>query len=262
MDFFKEVKDFFSERLRSPIITSIAFVFFLLNWPSLFNLLFGDTTVLERIEYFDANTTICSKYVFPVAFGFMLASIWPWIALAGSKVVSRGVARTKEFQIEEAHKVQLQRTKLRGKIQAEQDRIARDRENTIEEIARQRKQTVEEVGEENLQSVKEEFERQEVDEKEEWEDWKNAEIVSLLFLERFADGVELRSSFDIPENLMERLGHNDSARARVEIVDSIPALESYGVALRFRRYNTDFVRPTAKGYTLIDRFKSYLWLGA
>ncbi|MCL7409714.1 hypothetical protein [Marivivens donghaensis] len=179
MDFFKEVKDFFSERLRSPIITSISFVFFLLNWPSLFNLVFGDTTVLERIEYFDANTTICSKYVFPVAFGFMLASIWPWIAFAGSKIVSRGVARTKEFQIEEAHKVQLQRIILRGEIQDEQDRIARERENTIEQIARQRKQAVEDVGEENLQRVKETFEQLESVEKEEWDDWAKAYVDQL-----------------------------------------------------------------------------------
>lgn len=257
MDFFKEVKDFFSERLRSPIITSISFVFFLLNWPSLFNLLFGDTTVLERIEYFDANTTICSKYIFPVAFGFMLASIWPWIAFAGSKVVSRGVARTKEFQIEEAHKVQLQRTKLRGEIQDEQDRIARERENTIEHIARQRKQTVEDVGEENLQSVKESFEQLESVEKEEWEYWSNPEIAAMLFLKPYGEGLKFDMPFEIETPILKILGHRDLIRARIEIRDSLRKLEESGyVKMAYSPYNDSSASPTAAGYQIIDRISA------
>ena len=257
MDFFKEVKDFFSERLRSPIITSISFVFFLLNWPSLFNLVFGDTTVLERIEYFDANTTICSKYVFPVVFGFMLASIWPWIALAGSKVVSRGVARTKEFQIEEAHKVQLKRTKLRGEIQAEQDRIARDRENTIEEIARQRKQTAEEVGEDSLQRIKDALEQIGSVEKDEWDDWSDAEIAAMLFVEPHGAGFLISSEFEITSEIFDILGHNNVVRGRVEIRDALKQLEKRGnVEITYSPMGGSSVKPTSNGYKVIDRLKS------
>lgn len=213
--------------------------------------------MLERIEYFSANTTICSKYVFPIAFGFMLASIWPWIAFAGSKVVSRGVARTKEFQIEEAHKVQLRRIKLRGEIQDEQDRIARERENTIEQIARQRKQAVDDVGEENLQRVKESFEQLESVEKEEWEYWSNPQIAALLFLKPHGEGLQLDTQFGIGAPILQILGHNDLIRARIEIRDSLRKLEDSGyVKIKYNAYTGSLASPTAKGYEIIDRISA------
>lgn len=139
MELIAEVLTFFKERLRSPIITSIAFVFVMLNWAPLFNLLWGDTAVLDRLEYFGNRTNFFSRSVFPIVFGLMLAAIWPYIVFIGSKIVSGAVHQRKTFQLEEVHRVELIRLKHKSDIQLQ-----------IAKIARERKKLVDEVGENNV----------------------------------------------------------------------------------------------------------------
>lgn len=223
-------------------------------------------TVLERIEYFNANTTVYSKYVFPIAFGLMLAAIWPWITFAGSRVVSQGVARTKKFQIEEAHKVQMQRIELRGELQKLQDRMAREKEDSIEQIARQRKQTVAEVGKENFQSVIEEFEQLEVDEKGRTIDTvtqtdlsqinlTGIEEVAIIVLRETAREVTMED-IEFNSQLATRyeplLNHSEPFRATVEVREALVNLLSYGLVKSSRSGHIKLYGLTTSGYQMFD----------
>ncbi|WP_424944737.1 hypothetical protein [Aliiroseovarius crassostreae] len=146
------LKDFFeatNNRIRSPFIGSIIFVFLVVNWRPLFNLLFGDTEVLVRIAHFDNVTTWQSLYLWPVVGGVVFALANPWLKYAGAWVAKKPVAHLKQLQDEAAHQHQI--ADIRRATELEERRAAEEEARERRKIdAAKREKEAEEVGGEEL----------------------------------------------------------------------------------------------------------------
>ena len=57
LDIFKDSAEAWLQRVRSPILGSAALLFFAINWKPIWYLVFADKPVLEKLDYFDTNTS-------------------------------------------------------------------------------------------------------------------------------------------------------------------------------------------------------------
>lgn len=71
----KEVFETIKTRINSPLFGYIIIAFLTINWKVIAYLVAGEVAILERIEYFERNTTIDTLLIFPLLF----ALICPWI---------------------------------------------------------------------------------------------------------------------------------------------------------------------------------------
>ncbi|UWQ07369.1 hypothetical protein [Aliiroseovarius crassostreae] len=97
-DVLKDLMEAANSRIRSPFVGSILFVFLVVNWRPLFNLLFGETEVLVRLEYFDTETTWVTLYLVPIVGGIFFAILSPWLNLAGAWVAKKPLALRRDLQ--------------------------------------------------------------------------------------------------------------------------------------------------------------------
>lgn len=262
-NFVKSFWDEWASRAKNPLIASFILAHIALNWQAYSLLIWATPPFEERMELFRLSNGQYQLVWQPLFLGILLVVVLP-IASFGITFVNKWATTQHKLLIErQGHTLKSERARLEDEREVQRQQRVQRKLDTVSEFVKKRSDLEQQFGSEAVEQAEdqlsEKIEPEDVVEKEEWQYWSETEIFSLLFLEEYADGIELRTAFDVPEHLMERLGHTDRARARVEIVDSIPALESYGAALRFRRHNTDFARPTAKGYAMIDRIKTFLW---
>ncbi|UWP91639.1 hypothetical protein K3X13_11300 [Aliiroseovarius crassostreae] len=97
-DVLKDLMDAANNRIRSPFLGSILFVFLVVNWRPLFNLLFGETEVLVRLAHFDNVTTWVTLYLVPIVGGIFFAILSPWLNLVGAWVAKRPLALHRDLQ--------------------------------------------------------------------------------------------------------------------------------------------------------------------
>lgn len=83
LDLLKDVMESWLSRIRNPISSSIILVFLVLNWKSIWYLLFAEQDVAVKFRFFDMNTSIVSLLIGPIAYGVALAVVTPWVKLAG-----------------------------------------------------------------------------------------------------------------------------------------------------------------------------------
>jgi hypothetical protein len=76
--------DALGERIRSPILGSVALVFVSCNWKSLFYLFFAEQAVSVRLRFFELNTDWVSLFWLPLGIGIILAFIAPLLTLLGA----------------------------------------------------------------------------------------------------------------------------------------------------------------------------------
>lgn len=79
-DFFRELFEAASSRLRSPFLGSVALVFAAVNWQPLYYMFFADKPVRARLLYFDANAVL----LLPVGIGIAVAVAAPWLRWIGA----------------------------------------------------------------------------------------------------------------------------------------------------------------------------------
>ncbi|SMR81800.1 hypothetical protein SAMN04488030_2222 [Aliiroseovarius halocynthiae] len=153
-DFLKDVFDAAQSRIRSPFIGSIVIVFLAINWQPLFNLLFGETPVLDRLAYFSAKTTAQSLYLWPIFGGIAFALASPWLKFAGAWAAKVPTARLKNLQDEEAHQRQI--ADIRRSTELEEQRAAEEeaRERRKIDAAKRVKEAEEAGGEDLVEEVK------------------------------------------------------------------------------------------------------------
>ncbi|KPN63718.1 hypothetical protein SAMN04488527_12715 [Aliiroseovarius crassostreae] len=148
-DVLKDLMDAANNRIRSPFLGSILFVFLVVNWRPLFNLLFGDSPVLVRLAHFDNVTTWESLYLWPVVGGVVFALASPWLRYAGAWVAKKPVAHLKQLQDEAAHQHQI--ADIRRATELEERRAAEEEARERRKIeAAKREKEAEEVGGEEL----------------------------------------------------------------------------------------------------------------
>lgn len=113
-DFLKSVFDAWDERIRSPILGSIALVYLAFYWKPLFVLFFSTDPASERMAEFNqglepwswvAAIPFVETWVWPVVpllLGLVLAFISPWIKFGGAWVAKRANERLAKLQEDEA----------------------------------------------------------------------------------------------------------------------------------------------------------------
>ncbi len=142
MEFFKDLSEAWSQRLRSPFIGSIALSFFAVNWQPVWYLLFADRPVRQKFLYFDANTSLVSLAVIPIVVGVALALATPWLRTLGTWWAQGPNGKMKEIQHNAAHKLkileistELVRVEAEANLQATQERAKIDAAKRLEEAA-------------------------------------------------------------------------------------------------------------------------------
>ncbi len=78
----KEIIEAISTRIRSPILGYFSLSFLAVNWKAMYILLFSNDTALNRILYFDNNTSLHTLLTAPLLIAAGFALIYPWINLA------------------------------------------------------------------------------------------------------------------------------------------------------------------------------------
>ena len=89
MDGLKEIYDSMTSRLKSHVFGSIVIAFVLWNWKVIYVLFSSDMTILDRIEFFDCNTSPWSLYVFPALTGVIWGLLAPPINAGAHWAVAR-----------------------------------------------------------------------------------------------------------------------------------------------------------------------------
>lgn len=152
-DVLKEIWEAANNRVRSPFVGSIVFVFLAVNWRPVFNLLFGDSPVLVRIAHFDNLTTWVTLYLWPIVGGVAFALASPWLQHVGALWARLPNAKLKNLQDEAAHQHQI--TEIRRATELEETRAAEEdaRERRKIDAAKREKEAEEVGGQELLQKL-------------------------------------------------------------------------------------------------------------
>lgn len=158
-DVLKDLMEAANNRIRSPFIGSIIFVFLAVNWRPLFNLLFGDTEVLVRIAHFDNVTTWQSLYLWPVVGGVVFALASPWLKHVGALWAQFPNAKLKSLQDEAVHRHKLADLKREQEIVIERTQLENAQADMLIEAAKKEAEAEEIGGEELREEVKQDREQ-------------------------------------------------------------------------------------------------------
>jgi tetratricopeptide (TPR) repeat protein len=99
----KEFIEFLQIRVNSPFYYYLIIAFIGWNWRELLILYAGNEEILSRIEYFDANTTTCSKYLFPLSTAIFMTLAYPWINYYSFKYTKEPRDRKNEVVADSEH---------------------------------------------------------------------------------------------------------------------------------------------------------------
>ena len=118
MEIIKDISEAWAQRVKSPILGSIAVALFAINWQPIRFLIFAKTSVLEKFAFFDANTSHQTLVSFPILLGLGLALGLPWIQLGGAILSRVPVERLRKHQsdVQHGHRIY----QLRHKIEEEE----------------------------------------------------------------------------------------------------------------------------------------------
>ncbi|UWQ04252.1 hypothetical protein [Aliiroseovarius crassostreae] len=148
-DVLKDIFEAANNRIRSPFVGSILFVFLVVNWMPIYNLLFGDTSVLMRLAYFRYATNGWSLYIWPILGGIGFALLSPWLKHFGAWCAQVPTAKLKLMQDNAAHRHQM--LDMDRQIALEERRaLAEEKRDRRKIDAAIRENEAEEVGGEEL----------------------------------------------------------------------------------------------------------------
>lgn len=72
--------DAFSDRVGNPWVGSIFLSVLAINWNAFLYLFFSQEGVLDKIEYFEQNTTRSSLVFIPIGVGIAVSVLMPWFS--------------------------------------------------------------------------------------------------------------------------------------------------------------------------------------
>ena len=136
----KELIDALESRVKSPLLGYFFLALFVINWRPIFYLIFENAPILERIKYFDSNSSSVSLLVWPLVFTAIVTVAYPWVrySLVFLSIKPTELINLLQAQIE--HKLLLKKKELeelRSKIlsHAERELIERaKRDGELDEI--------------------------------------------------------------------------------------------------------------------------------
>lgn len=103
MGFLRELTDAWSQRIKSPIIGSVAFSFILINWKPLWYLFLADRPVRQKFLFFDANTDNYSLFIYPILLGTAISILIPWISFGGAYLAQKPFNLLRQLQHDSSH---------------------------------------------------------------------------------------------------------------------------------------------------------------
>ncbi|WP_417812660.1 hypothetical protein [Thalassospira alkalitolerans] len=272
-DFFDSVFEAWSERIRSPILGSIAIVYLLLNWQPLFYVFFGKVSVLERFQYYNCqpsrwklldylpNETLRS-YIWsatPILLGLTLAFLLPWVRYYGATLAKSANAKLSTLQENEASRKRIREYK---KEKEEVDaKAALDASREEAQLAKERRtKQAEEIGEgasERLQEVRATENSERGVGLQELDDAEQAAIFALgasgsETLLNFTDD----SNVELIEDLREHMGYQDVFRLQTELQEAALRLAEKGLVTHRAVGRGRVFRLTSDGYSIFDELKN------
>ena len=143
----KEIFDVWITRIRSPLFGYFSLSFFATNWKAIFFLLFADSDVLTRLEFFETNTCMTSLLWIPLGISVVAALGYPWIQYALIYATSAPINRQNE---------------INARAESDLLMVKIDLENKRSELARQKEQQVIEKAkiDEELENISDEEARE------------------------------------------------------------------------------------------------------
>ena len=135
VEYFKELVAAANSRVRSPVLGSIALVFFALNWKEIFYVLVADTSVQIRLSYFEVNTDQNSLVVYPILGGISFALCLPWVNFLGSFFARIPVRLLKSMQGDEQQLLRLSELKNAAELEHAKARLEQEKEQRVLDAA-------------------------------------------------------------------------------------------------------------------------------
>lgn len=130
-DFFKQIFSAFSQRIKSPILGYILIAFLILNWKSIFLMVFSDSPILFRFMYVEFNANIWTSYILPVLFGVGAALIGPWVALWAATWTEKPVTKKKFLELKAANKLKTEELRL---AEVKNEEVDSEIQRTLQDI--------------------------------------------------------------------------------------------------------------------------------
>lgn len=128
---FKEFIEAAEQRIKSPLVGSMALSFAVYHWRPLLHLFFSDETIEVRIEAFAANFGNLSAVLGPVIIGILIALASPWIKFFSALIAEAPSRRLKLLQDLSAHRV----LTIKNELEVERQRARQVLEDNIVEKA-------------------------------------------------------------------------------------------------------------------------------
>jgi hypothetical protein len=253
-DFVRSFLEGWVSRVKHPLIASFILSHIAINWQDYALLIWATPKFEERMELFRATNDHYQLVWQPLVLGLLLTMILPATSFAISKVNNWATAEHKMLIEKQAHNLRSQRAKFEDERESEREKRAKQREEEIGKLARARNELEKEVGSdavkhaENVLGMSDQdfLELQQLGQPE-------VEALNLLAVE----GEITLASFDISNSTLNRLGHGDRHRAKIEIIEALVTLEKKGIAITAKNSVGHKVATlTGKGYRLNDAIQS------
>lgn len=143
MDGLKEIYDSMTSRLKSHVFGSIAIAFVLWNWKVIYVLCFSEMPILDRIEFFDCNTSPWSLYVFPALTGVIWGLLAPSINAGAHWAVARPLNYMKSNDLKYIVKREFAEARYRSEeaidLSENKAKAAKLEADAAEQVARQKR---------------------------------------------------------------------------------------------------------------------------
>ncbi|NIZ62191.1 hypothetical protein DL239_14515 [Sedimentitalea sp. CY04] len=133
MEFVKDITEAWAQRVKSPILGSVAISVVVINWKSFWFLFFAKADVLKKFEFFDSSTNTLTLFWYPLLVGLGLALALPWIQLGGAVLARRPVESLRRHQSDVLHEQRIYQ--LNHQIREEELRAQLDKTREEAKIA-------------------------------------------------------------------------------------------------------------------------------
>lgn len=133
----KEIIDALSTRIKSPVFGYTVIAFLAVNWKPLFFLFFSNVSALERIQYFEKETTIYSLLGWPISLAILGALAYPWVNIIFLRISKKPTDLRNALQAHSDHMLIMKKKELedaRASLLASKERELIDRAKRDEEF--------------------------------------------------------------------------------------------------------------------------------
>lgn len=134
-------------RISSPVLGWFSLALIAINWKAFFYLAFQDGDAIDRIKYFEANTSFDSLTIWPLLFSIVFAVLYPWLIFFLGWLTTKPIELKEKLAAESEHKLILEKKRLESARAA----LIADLELELIERAK-RDQKVEELDNEELKN--------------------------------------------------------------------------------------------------------------